>query len=203
VLLLGNAAQLFTRLVTTTDPEEACNIINKYIHSIDGKNKSILSGLAGVGYTLIWTQPHLQGTIKHQVDEWLTQIDNIIVDYCNTCLKAANYDYFTGLFGGLFYLLQRADSNTRLIANIESLIQGVSESIQTIDNLKVIESNKNVKNGIVEFGVAHGQAGYGAVLSHAISRGIAVQHSEKLFYQIWDTLNTVKGRRINNLPVCR
>lgn len=195
MLLLGNGVQLFKDLVAATEPNEACNIINDSINLIEGKDISLLSGLAGLGYSLMWAQPYLQETIQLQTDEWLSQIDDVIIDYCNNCLKETHYDYFTGLFGGLFYLLQRTDRSNKLVTNIEDLIEGVSKSIQTVGSLNVIESDQNIKNGVIEFGVAHGQAGYAAVLSHAISKGIAKQYSENLFYQMLDSLDAAKSLR--------
>lgn len=165
-------------------------IFNTALDSINGINRSITfcNGITGYG----WLINHLinENLIEVQINDFMTELDNIAFLAGKSLFKNGNIDFLHGGLGIIFYLLERLEFNVKNRDRIGHLADCFLD--YSMSDLKGsfwldesdFHDHKNKK--VVNLGLAHGQASRISILSKLLEHGIG---GDRVKTHLYSTIN--------------
>ena len=183
-LLTGRSGTLFVQACIynlTQDQEvllkirENVNCIIELIQESEIIGTQYSQGLCGFAYVLNMVLPLLED--QQEMEDLLEEIDEILVEDVDVLLQSKNFDLLHGVLGTGIYLMQRGE-----VLSIEKIITALDQNkIEADTEIKWSRYDPyNLHTDIIDFGLAHGNAGILYFLAKSYENGIKRETCKKL-----------------------
>lgn len=171
---------------------ELYELINLQIDNWNRADNSYANLTFGYGLTsLAWTIELILSSTIHidKIDDWIEDVDAILINQYNLMLQQYNFDYFKGATGLLFYFLtktKRLDCTELLVDKFLFALDGSKHKENSYYYKDLVNNNQQLKLNI---GVPHGITGIILTLLIVKEKKIKCDIDKTLFYFLEKLMN--------------